>query len=144
MHELEEWDPLRHFKRKKGRDFNDFFFMEPFGRELIREPLIDIKDLGKNLKVTAELPGLNKKDIKLEVKDNMLSINAQTKHEKEEKGKNFYFQERKAERFYRKFSLPTEVIAGKSKTEYKNGVLEILLPKKNPLKKEKSSRIKVQ
>lgn len=130
--------------------FDDAFsFPKLFSEELkmgslVRKPLVDIRDMGKNIVVRAELPGVEKKDISLEARDNFLSISSEAKHAKKEEKKDYFYQERSFQRFFRRIPLPAEVVAGKSKAELKNGILEIILPKKTPSKDAKKIRLQVK
>ncbi|UCG37574.1 MAG: Hsp20/alpha crystallin family protein [Candidatus Bathyarchaeota archaeon] len=78
-----------------------------------REPLVDVMSANGEIKIIAELPGVDKKDIKLHVLDDVLTISVET-------------QDRK---YYKEAKLPSEVAPGQAKTSYKNGVLEVTLQK---------------
>ncbi len=108
-----------------------------------RQPVIEIIDKGKNLVVIAELPGVDKKDISLSCDGFVLDIEARTSKKEEKKRKGFYYSERKASVFKRSISLPEEVDFSKAKASFKNGVLEIVLPKKTA-KARKKQKIKIQ
>lgn len=113
-----------------------------------REPMVDIFETDDEVIVTAELPGLDKDDIKLYVTGNRLEISAEktkevTKPEKKEReGEGSYvYRERSVTRFYRSITLPATVNPEKAKSSYKNGILEVRMPKtevtkKTPLKIE--------
>jgi HSP20 family protein len=91
----------------------------------------DVVDRGDRYEIKANLPGVDKKSIKVEVKNNILSIRAETKKEKEEKkGDKLIRQERFVGSFYRAMSLPDDADSDHLKTEYKDGVLTIIIPKK--------------
>ncbi len=107
-----------------------------------REPLVDVFETDDEVIVTAEIPGLDKDDIKLFGSGNRLEILAEkttevTKPEKKEKeGEgNYVYRERSTARFYRSVTLPTTVIPDKSKSSYKYGVLEVRMPKAETSKK---------
>jgi HSP20 family protein len=149
MREIDVWDPFKKIRRmeKLNKFFNEDWFpiSVKMPSELIREPLLDVKDLGKALEVKAELPGVDKKDIDIEVNDRRLTLSAKVRVEKEEKDKGYYFKERKYQSYYRTIPLPTEVIPNKSKAEFTNGVLKLTLPKKTPTKpKKKSHKVKIK
>ncbi len=133
MDEIDLWDPWKRHGRKLNRLFEDFF---PVARRSsdIREPLLDVVDEGENLRVLAELPGVEKDKINLEVEDDSLTLSTEIRsgEKKEEKDKGYYFHERSYQSFYRKIPLPAEVIADKASAEYRDGVLEVRLPKKTP------------
>jgi len=150
MNELDIWDPFRKLKRReKGLGFFDEDFFAPIKmrlpHELIRAPLIDIKDAGPKLKISAELPGIDKKELNIDVSERQLTLSAKAKAEREEKEKGYFFKERKYQSFYRSIPLPAEVIPEKAKAELRNGILELDLPKKFPARKAgKTVKVKVE
>lgn len=117
-------------------DMEDDFFKNPF--ESFFKPLslpnTDIEDKGKELEVNIDLPGIDKKDIKINVQKNFLEVNAEKKNERVHDKKNFFAQERSFSGFYRRYVLPSSVDVNKTNCDFKNGVLKITLPK---LKQEK-------
>jgi HSP20 family protein len=133
MWELEPFDELRRMGRQLDRMFREF---EPMFREVKPlsfegeiSPFVDIVDTDKELVVTADIPGVEKEDISIDVKDDMLNIKASRKEEKEEKKKNYWRRERSYNRFYRAIRLPVSVDEKRAKASFKNGVLEVRLPK---------------
>lgn len=92
-----------------------------------REPLVDVIEEEKTIKVIAEIPGVNKEDINLECIDKVLKISAQSVER----------------RYYKEVDLPTEVEAESAKASYKNGILEVVLNKKKEVK-EKGKSIKIE
>ena len=106
-----------------------------------REPLSDIIENEKEIKVIAEIPGVEKSDIKINATQDSVEISAEAKKEEEEKGKGYAKRERRYTRFYRRFALPKAVIPEKAKARYKNGVLEITIPK---AEEEKKTTIKIE
>ncbi|MDO8626951.1 MAG: Hsp20/alpha crystallin family protein [Candidatus Diapherotrites archaeon] len=140
------------FKRKKlfdrFPDFDNFFpelkrFNDSANSRDIRSPVLDVIDEGQNLKIVAELPGVEKKDIKFDISEGYISLSAKHKQEITGEGKNFFHQERSFNSFHRRFPLPTEVLPEKAKAEFKNGILEVVLPKKHFDKKEKKFNIQI-
>ena len=90
---------------------------------------------------TAEMPGLEKQDIKINVSEDRLEISAETQREEKKEEKGYIYRERRSGSYYRAITLPSPVDSDKSKASYKNGVLEIKMPKteikkKTPLKIE--------
>jgi len=79
--------------------------------------------------VTAELPGVKKEDISIEVKDNILTIRGERSEDSEVKEENYYRRERSFGSFQRSFSMPTEVSPESIKASFKDGVLKIEVPK---------------
>lgn len=106
-------------------------------------PLVDIIEDDKEFLVKAELPEVKKDDLKVTVKEGVISIAGERKSEKEEKGKKFHRIERVYGSFERSFTLPPEVDASKITSEFKDGVLMMHLPK-NPVTKPKATEVKVQ
>lgn len=92
-------------------------------------PSVDVVERGNDVIVTADMPGVDKGDIKINMKDNdILEISAQKQIEKEEKERGFIRHERAYNRYYRSIKLPVPVDKSKAKATYNNGVLEITLP----------------
>jgi HSP20 family protein len=112
------------------------FAVEPFWRsELARAaapaaPAVDITESDKAYEVTAELPGMDEKNIEVKVANGDLTIKGEKQQEKEEKKKDYYMHERRFGAFERCFQLPDEVDADKIEASFKKGVLTVTLPKK--------------
>jgi len=146
----EVWDPfgeMKRFRKEMDRVFENFFRSEKklFGKRLeIRAPLTDIQETGKEVIVKAEMPGIDKKDIKIKVTDNIIEIKAEKKEEAEVKKKGFFRQERSYKGFHRAMTLPAEVVAGKTRAQYKNGILTVTMPKVKQIKKAKVKRIEIR
>ena len=109
----------------------------------IRTPRMDIYEKDDKVVAEVELPGVDPKNIEVEVKDNVLSISARGREEKEEKGKGYYRREMGERYFKRQVLLPTEVIEEKAEAEYENGILRVTIPKAKP-KEEKEKKIKIK
>lgn len=97
-----------------------------------RVPNVDVIDREKEILVKAELPGIDKNDIELNVTDNSLTIKAEKRQEKKEEKDNYFHQEISSTGFCRSFSLPTKVDSDNAKATFKDGVLEIVLAKREP------------
>jgi HSP20 family protein len=99
-------------------------------------PRIDISDDEKTVFVNVELPGVDKKDVKISVQENnILTIKGEKKTEIKDEKKNFYRVERTYGSFCRTMALPVDVNAEKTKAKYENGILTIELPKLEPTPK---------
>ncbi len=96
----------------------------------VREPYADIIETDREIKVTIEIPGVDKKDIDLNATENSLEVSAEVKEEEEEEKEGYIRKERRYKKYYRAFALPEEVDPTKAKTTFKNGILQIVLPKK--------------
>lgn len=111
----------------KGFDMTPFrAFGESFGDIT---PRVDVKETDKQFKFTAELPGIDEKDVEVTLADNRLTIKGEKKEEKEEKDENRHLVERSYGSFQRSFTLPSEVESGKIKADFNKGVLTITVPK---------------
>ena len=106
-------------------------------------PAVDIQETDKEYIVKADLPEVKKEDVKVELEDGVLTVEGERKMEKEEKGKKFHKIEREYGKFVRRFALPTEIDAGKLSAEFKEGVLNVHLPK-SPETKPKTVTVNVQ
>lgn len=98
-------------------------------------PSIDIFEEGDNVVLKAELPGMKKEDLDISMTDNTVSISGEKKKEEKVERKNYYREERSYGSFTRTFRLPTEVETDKAKASFKEGVLEIRIPKTEEAKK---------
>ncbi len=132
------WDPFREVS--SIRDELDRFFDSLFGRfprergETFWAPPIDIEETDEAIVIRAELPGMNKEDIKVNLSGDTLTISGERKQEAEKKGRTYYRIERAYGKFQRTITLPAEVEGEKAKASYKAGVLELVLPKSEKAK----------
>ena len=116
--------------------FNEFsrgFWVKPLampaGTELSIK--VDVKEDEKSYTVRADIPGVKKEDIQVDIDGDQVSLRAEAKQEKEEKkDEKVIYSERSYGMVSRSFSLPTDVDAKGAKAEYKDGVLNLMLPKK--------------
>ena len=92
-------------------------------------PKVDVNEDNENLYVIAEVPGVDKNDIKINLVGDVLTITGEKKSEVIDEKKNYYRTERRYGTFTRSFTLPSEVVIDKISAEYKEGVLNITLPK---------------
>jgi HSP20 family protein len=104
----------------------------------------DVLDEGDHYVINAELPGVTKSDVKLNVSDNNVQITAEHKEEKEETKKNYVRKERRAFSYHRSLILPEKVDSSKAKAKLNNGILSVEIPKITPTSKSKSREIPVQ
>jgi HSP20 family protein len=107
----------------------------PGGSLGIQEPKLDLYEEKDQIVVKAELPGMTKDNIQLSIADNILTIKGEKKKEEEDKGKDYYRSERIYGSFMRALPLPAEIDPDKVQATFKNGVLEIRLPKSEAAKK---------
>lgn len=106
-------------------------------------PLVDISEDNEAVHINAELPGMTQKDVKISVKDGVLTIRGEREFKEEEKKKSYYRIERSYGTFARSFTLPTQVEADKINAAMKDGVLEVTVPKKEEAK-PKEIEIKIR
>lgn len=110
------------------------FFVRPlaFPRQQDLQIKLDVKEDEKAYKIKADIPGVKKEDIHVDVEGNHVSLSAESKSEREEKeGEKSLYTERSYGMVSRAFDLPSDVDAAACKAEYKDGVLTLTLPKKN-------------
>lgn len=134
------WDPEEYRKEMKR-------FLESFRRPIMRgfkEPLVDIEITPKNVIARIELPGIDKKDIDLNITEDAVQIKAETKKEAEIKKKGYYKQERSYAGFRRFFSLPVKVKPEDATAKLEKGLLEITMPKARPGKVKKGKKVAVK
>lgn len=137
-------DPWRSFRQEMDKVFDRF---SGFGFPSVRRwfeaepswtyessfsfpvPAVDVTEGEKDFKVTAELPGLEEKDIDVSVSNHTLTIKGEKSYEKEEKNKDHHMSERAYGSFQRSFTLPDDVEVDKIAAELAKGVLTVTLPK---------------
>ena len=143
-----KWDPFRELegiqaqlyrmfgdRPFRGADANNLSFAE-------WAPAVDIQETDTEYVVKADLPDVKKEDVKVEFNDGVLTVEGERKQEREGKGKKFHKIERECGKFVRRFALPTEIDASKLTAEFKEGVLNVHLPK-SPDAKPKAITVKV-
>jgi len=128
--EMDHWFD-DYFSRGDDLTKSEGFFNDS---NLANYPAVDIMEKDGKYIVHAELPGMKKDDIHVEYKDGYVTIKGEKKFEHEEKKKDFHRLERSYGSFSRTFELPAEIKEEGIKAEYKNGVLELSLPMKEPAK----------
>ena len=133
---------MRHFAEQMDRLFEDFRLGLPFraprgpaasrdaGRpgEGLWAPSVEVAERGGKIVIRADLPGLTKNDVKVELHDDRLSIQGERRQERESKDKGVYRSERSYGRFYREIPLPEGTDPEQAKASFRNGVLEVTVP----------------
>jgi len=146
-HALNSFEEMEHM-------FEDFFahrWMHPFdvGHSLWRDratpfmvrmaPRVDIVNRDNEVILRAQIPGVDKKDLDISLTDNVITLKGHTSHEEKEERGDYYRRECSSGSFSRTFTLPSEVDGSKAKATFKDGVLELTIPKN-----EESKRYSIQ
>ena len=137
--------PFESFRREVDRLFDDFsggMWRSPFGRSFFdiepfrrteaafgSVPAVDVTQTDKGYEITAELPGMEDKDVEVKLANGVLTIRGEKRDEKEEKNKDYYLRERSFGSFERSFQVPENIDTDKISAGFKKGVLTIMLPK---------------
>jgi HSP20 family protein len=153
------WRPFEGLRREVDRLFEEFergswrlpfrrsvFDADPFWRReltLVTNPAVDIVEKDNAYQITAELPGLDEKNIEVKVSNGTLTIRGEKQEDKEEKKKGYYLRERHFGSFERHFRIPDGVDADKIDASFKKGVLTVTLPK-TPESQKPEKRIEVK
>ncbi len=126
-------EPLREFEELFDRYSKAMGWTVSRGQELINTgdwvPRVDISETNEEFMIKVEIPEVNKEDVKVVVDNGILTIQGERKKEKEEKGKKFHRVERYYGSFVRGFTLPDNIDATKIKASFKDGMLNLHLPK---------------
>jgi HSP20 family protein len=130
---LVKWEPLREIEDMFDRYTRAMGLPSSGGQELITSgdwsPRVDISETENEFAIKAEIPDVKKEDVKVSVDNGVLTIHGEKKQEKEEKGKKFHRVERYYGSFSRSFTLPDNVDATKVKATFKDGMLNLQMPK---------------
>ena len=156
---LQAWRPFEGLRREVDRLFDDFdggFWRSPFRRSAVdvepfwqtetalgAVPAVDVTETDKAYEITAELPGMDEKDMEVKFANGVLTIKGEKQDEKEEKKQDYYLRERSFGSFQRTFQVPDGVDTGKIDASFKKGVLTVTLPKSTEAQKaEKKIAVK--
>jgi len=141
------FEEIRRLQNEINRSFGDFWESDSYkalpdytgkkGALALRSPLTDLEETDKEVIAKFELPGVEKKDIQLNVTPDKIEVKVEKKQEAKVEKKGFYREERSYRGFYRSMALPSEVLAEKAKAKYKDGILEVTMPKAENKKKNK-------
>ncbi len=141
---------MTNLQREMNRMFDDFFTGFNLFPSRIEEslshfaPNIDVKETPKKIKVTAELPGMDQKDISVSLEDDFLLITGERKEEKKEDDEEYFYREMSYGSFRRMIPLAAKVDADKVEAEFKKGVLKVTLPKLAGAESEKGRKIEIK
>ncbi len=133
---LVKWDPFVELE-DVSKQLNRIFGRFPVRTEPVREllatadwaPSVDITETDTAYLIKGEIPGVNREDVRVNIENGLLTISGERKQEKEEKGKKFHRIERSYGNFMRSFRLPDNIDEAAVKAEFKDGMLNVTLPK---------------
>ena len=145
---ITRWEPFGNIDELFGRMGPLAFgrwprLLETDGKAIEWAPTADISETEKEYLVKAELPGVEREDVKVTVERGVLTIQGERRQEKDEKGEKQHRVERMYGTFFRSFSLPENAAAGDIRAESKDGVLFVHIPKVK-IEKAKAVQIKVE
>jgi len=148
---LRAWEPFEALRRQIDSLFAEFhqgmwrmpfsratFDVEPFWRTETTwgsAPAVDVAEKADAYEITAELPGMDEKNVEVKLANEMLTIKGEMKEDKEEKEKDYYLSERRYGSFQRSFRIPEGVDTDKIKATFQKGILTVMLPKKAEVQK---------
>ncbi|KAF0247069.1 MAG: HSP20 family [Planctomycetota bacterium] len=135
---LAKWEPFKELESVSDRLSRLFSRTRTNGDEAVQladwSPTTDVTETNEEYLIKAELPEVKREDVKISIEEGVLTFQGERKQEKEEKGKKFHRIERSYGSFLRSFTLPTEVDASKIRAEFKDGLLNLHLPKSEKAK----------
>ncbi len=130
--DLFSFDPfamMRRLSEEMDRAFGSSFGLSRgMGESGIWAPPIEVREHDNNIEIQAELPGLNKEDVKVECNEEGIVIEGERRREEEKKEGGYFRTERSYGHFYRMIPLPDGADADKARAEFKNGVLQVTVP----------------
>jgi len=126
-------DPFLQMQQRMNGLFDDFFGRSSSdlwnGANLAFAPQIELSETEKEVRIAAELPGLDEKDVEVTLSGDLLTIKGEKKHEQEEEKGDYYRSERSYGYFQRSVQLPQGVDTDNAKAKFKKGVLKVSIPK---------------
>ncbi len=147
---LRRWEPfggLDRLRDEMDKLFEDFLparWLRSRAAPRVRMPAVDLKETDSELILKADLPGVKKEELSVEVTPEAVTLKGEMGQEKEEKGKGFYYSERAWGGFERTIPLPVEVKADQAKARFSDGVLEITVPKTEAAKALQPHKVKIE
>jgi len=137
---LERWEPFRvsDIQGEMNRLFDNFFGQSPMttgrGGERMWAPAVDIRENKDDLVLAFEIPGIREKDVTVSITGDLLTVRGERRFDHEVKDESYYRVERLYGKFERNIELPMAVQSDKVRAAYRNGVLEVTLPKVESVK----------
>jgi HSP20 family protein len=138
------WDPfddVSTLRRSMERLFDDMYTRHPTTTAMVWEPAVEMYETDNDVVVKASLPNIDPKSVDITVTNDAITLKGATKVEEEQKGRNFYRRELRYGTFARTLPLTTEVKSAEAKATYKDGILEVRIPKSERVK---PTSVKVQ
>jgi len=127
------WNELVSLRERMNRVFDDSLFRSDRREDSLAmgtwSPAVDMFEKDDQVVIKAELPGLDKNDISLDLQNGVLTLKGERKYENEVKEENYYRREMSCGKFIRSFTLPADVDADKIKAEFQKGLLTVEVPK---------------
>jgi len=138
------WRPLDEFqnlRKEMDKRFNRFYRSVAEDSEGVCEcyPMVDIEETKDDFTIYAELPGVSKDNVKINMADDTLKISGEIKEPEKKEERKFHRIERSYGKFQRSFSLPMQIQSDKVKAYFKDGILTITMPKKEEVKQKEIS-----
>jgi HSP20 family protein len=147
---LRRWEPfggLERLRSEMDRIFDDFFptrLLRTHAAARVRVPAVDLKETETEITLKADLPGVKKENLDVQVTPEAVTLKSESSEEKEEKGEGYYCRERAWGGFERTIPLPVEVKADKAKAKFADGVLEITIPKSEAARAVQPHKVAVE
>ena len=123
-----------------GRDLMENFFENRTG---INSPAVNVKETSEDFRIEVAAPGLDKKDFKVDLDNNVLTVSSEKEHKDEHEDEKYMRREFSYTSFSRSFSLPEAVDAEKIKANHKDGILTITIPKREEAKRKPPKQISI-
>lgn len=123
------WNSLSGFQNRMNSLFDEFFSSDDESANVQWAPRVDVVDLDDKYEFAFELPGMKKEDVKIQVRDNAITISGEKVSEHEKKDRSIHLSERRFGCFSRTFQLPANVKAEEIEATFKDGILKVQLPK---------------
>lgn len=130
---MDLWWPISPVRRRRS-----------VGVPSIRAPLMDLMDKGDSYVVNAELPGISKDQLEVEVTNDSIEVSGNMDEERSEEGEDYLLRERAKASFRRQIAFPEEVIPKEAEAQFRDGLLEIRVPKKEPKPPSESVKLEIK
>jgi HSP20 family protein len=135
---IKKWDPFRdliditHDMDRFFEDYLSYRLRHPYSYRGVWSPVVDMYETGDEIMVLAELPGMKKEDLIVEVEDNHLILRGERQFKRDVKNESYHRIERPHGEFFRALRLPAAIQKDQIKAEYREGVLSVILLKTEP------------